>query len=110
MIRRAGFAEFCDPNTGETSYVKRLAPGNFYPRFHIYLKEYEAGVSVSLHLDQKQPSYGVNHMHSGEYEGPVVSREMARVIGVMSVPEESETSLDATSAEKKGFWGRLFGK
>lgn len=51
-----------------------------YPRFHAYvegdaLKE----LRVNLHLDQKQPTYGDQTAHSGEYDGPVVEGEMARI-------------------------------
>ncbi len=105
LIRRAGYAEFRDPNTGETSYVRRLQPGGFYPRFHVYLKEGNEGLTVALHLDQKKPSYGVGHAHSGEYAGVAVENEAARIRGAIAA------ARPATRDEppKKGFLSRLFG-
>lgn len=78
LIRRTGYAEFRDPRTRETSYVRRLS-GGFYPRFHAYLFSADDGFVVNLHLDQKQPSYGSHTAHSGEYDGEVVEQEGERV-------------------------------
>lgn len=78
VLRRAGYTEFRDPRTGETSYVRRLGT-NFYPRFHLYLQSEGAELRLNLHLDQKQPSYGSYTKHSGEYDGPVVEAEAARI-------------------------------
>jgi hypothetical protein len=108
MIRRAGYAEFRDPNTGETSYVRRLQSGVFYPRFHVYLKERQDGVVVSLHLDQKKPSYGHGAAHSGEYEGTTVVQEMARIQGSMTA---QDVPTEGVEEEKgAGFFSRLFGR
>jgi len=78
LLRRCGYAEFVDPRTGETSYVRRLSNG-FYPRFHAYLERKEDGFQVNIHLDQKQASYHGHTKHSGEYEGEVVEREGERI-------------------------------
>ncbi len=108
LIRRAGYAEFRDPNTGETSYVRRLQSGVFYPRFHAYLKEQAGGLVVAVHLDQKKPSYGVGHAHSGEYDGDAVEREAERIRAAILRQGTGEKGQEATKA-KKGFWGTLFG-
>lgn len=78
MIRRAGYAEHRDPHSPQTSFTHRLGP-EFYPRFHVYIEERADGVSFDVHIDQKKPSYGVGHAHSGEYEGSLVEREVARI-------------------------------
>lgn len=79
LINRCGYATFRDPNTGETSYVRRLG-SYFYPRFHIYIQKIdENGVHLSLHLDMKQPTYIRGHAHSGEYDGEQVQREGERI-------------------------------
>lgn len=78
MMQRAGYSEFRDPHSGETSYVRRLGT-NFYPRFHVYLQEEAAGWRINLHLDQKQPSYGAFTKHSGEYDGSQVEQEGERI-------------------------------
>ena len=79
LMQRAGYAEFVDPNTGETSYTRRLG-GNFYPRFHIYLEPKADHLRVNLHLDQKQPSYPGFRKHSGEYDGPTLEAEAERLV------------------------------
>lgn len=80
VLRKAGYSPFRDPVTGDSSFVIRLSR-EFYPRFHVYVERRGEQVIVSLHLDQKKPSYGDAHAHSGEYEGPVVEKEMARIDG-----------------------------
>ncbi len=105
LIRRAGYGEHYDSRSGEVSYSRRLG-SNVFPKFHVYLSEKEEGAEVSLHLDQKQPSYGVGHMHSGDYEGPVVERELERIRASFenaSAPEPEEPP------KKKGFFAKLFG-
>lgn len=78
-LQRAGYHEFLDPNTGKISYIRRYSR-DFYPRFHVYLEERQENVILSLHLDQKKPSYGGgSHAHSGEYDGRVVEEELGRI-------------------------------
>jgi len=89
LIRRAGYGEHLDRRSGETSYSKRLGPGIF-PKFHAYLAERAGGVEVSLHLDQKKPTYGMETVHSGEYEGPLVERELARIREVFEKGEPED--------------------
>lgn len=82
-IQRCGYARFVDPRTGEESFVRRLGVG-FYPRFHLYVEERGHELALNLHLDQKKPSYGVGHKHSGEYEGLTVEREAERMRASLS--------------------------
>ena len=78
VLRRAGYASSHDPVTGEDSFMIRLGT-ELYPRFHLYVEEKGDEVILSLHLDQKKASYGDGHAHSGEYEGPIIEREMRRI-------------------------------
>jgi hypothetical protein len=80
VLRKAGYAPFRDPQTGDESFIIRLTP-EFYPRFHLYVENNPPTVSFNLHLDQKKPSYGQGHAHSGEYEGSTVEKEMERIDG-----------------------------
>jgi hypothetical protein len=105
LIRRAGYGEHYDPRSGETSYSRRL-DRTIFPKFHVYLNEVPNGVEISLHLDQKQPSYGVGHMHSGDYDGPAVERELERIRQAF---ESIEPPVSPEEPKKKGFLGRLFG-
>lgn len=77
-LRKAGYAPFKDPKSGDESFVLRLTAG-FYPRFHLYLNDHDDEIGFSLHLDQKKPSYKGTRMHGGEYDGPTVEREMLRI-------------------------------
>lgn len=80
ILEAAGYHEFSDPNTGKISYVYRLGTG-FYPRFHAYINQSDAGkVVIDLHLDQKQASYEGSRMHSGEYDGDTVEKEVDRLL------------------------------
>ena len=79
-LRKAGYAFFRDPNSGEESFVCRLGP-DFYPRFHLYVEKQKEGSVISLHLDQKQTSYGTGHLHNGEYEGEHIEQEFRRITG-----------------------------
>jgi hypothetical protein len=105
LIRRAGYSEHFDSRSGHTSYARRLDRGIF-PKFHVYLSEKQGGIEVSLHIDQKQPSYGVGHMHSGDYEGPLVESELERIREFFENAPPPETEEEP---KKKGFLGRLFG-
>ncbi len=78
VLRRAGYSPFVDPKSHESSYVLRLTKG-FYPRFHLYATDRGENITFDVHLDQKQPSYGEGHMHAGEYDGPTIEKECARI-------------------------------
>ena len=82
FIRRCGYAKIIDRRAGKTSYAKRIHR-DFYPRFHIYIKESGDLIIFDLHLDQKRPIYEGVTAHSGEYDGDVVDREAARLAQVI---------------------------
>lgn len=81
-IQRCGYALFRDRRTGIESFTRRLGEG-FYPRFHIYAEEQGDSLRIDIHLDQKRPSYGVGHAHSGEYDGPAVDAEVRRISKIL---------------------------
>jgi hypothetical protein len=79
VSREIGYLIIDTNERGEVNMVRKLADQN-YPRFHIYLKTQGQDFLFSMHLDQKQPSYGGgSHAHSGEYFGPVVDEEADRI-------------------------------
>ncbi|MFH1171631.1 MAG: hypothetical protein V1778_03775 [bacterium] len=89
-LNRCGYATFRDPNTGETSYVRRFGQ-YFYPRFHLYVQAVTATeAQCSLHLDMKQPTYIRGHAHSGEYDGENVENEIRRILDVCASAEAGE--------------------
>ncbi len=82
LIRKLGYnaTPFSYSNDNEFNFVKPIGR-NFYPRFHIYIKEDKEKMAYlfSLHLDQKKISYNKQTSHSGEYDGEIVEREMERI-------------------------------
>lgn len=91
LLLRAGYHAHNDPRTGEHSLAKRLFAAGHFPKYHAYLEVRSGGLVVNLHLDQKQPSYSGGHMHSGEYEGPLLERERDRILKALSLPGASAT-------------------
>lgn len=64
----------------EFEFIRPLL-GRDYPRFHLYVKEDKESDTLwlSLHLDQKKPSYKGSSAHSGEYKGKLVEKEAERI-------------------------------
>ena len=112
ILRKAGYSYFRDPQSGEESFVLRLT-SEFYPRFHLYLEDTVSDVTFSLHLDQKQPSYGDHNMHSGEYDGPTVEKEMQRIDGWVRAmsqraqEDNAEHDIDEQSHARQRQYGDL---
>jgi hypothetical protein len=123
VLRKAGYSYFKDPQSGEESFIIRLTP-EFYPRFHLYVEGSHEDVTFSLHLDQKKASYGDGAQHSGEYEGPVIEKEMKRIDGwVQAVSRQNSGNTaehDIDNRNKKQqkqqagilsrFWISIFGE
>jgi len=77
IMRSAGYGEQ-RTRSGQISYVRRVGPERF-PRYHAYVEDRDGGLQVNLHVDQKAASYEGTSAHGGEYEGPLVEAEMARI-------------------------------
>ena len=82
VARQIGYIIIDARDNGEYNLVRKLS-GNNYPRFHAYGTQKGSDFYFSFHLDQKQPSYGGSHAHSGEYFGPVVETEADRIKEVL---------------------------
>ena len=80
FLRDAGYTYIESRHTGQGSYARPIGGGN-YPRLHVYIEEHPNQVVFNLHLDQKQASYEGVTAHSGEYDGPLVEQEVARLKG-----------------------------
>lgn len=76
-MRSVGYGEHVGRG-GQLSYTRRLST-HMYPRYHAYVEDLRGGIQVNLHLDQKEASYSSGHAHGGEYDGPLVEREMAMI-------------------------------
>jgi len=83
MLRRAGYAVI-ENREKEISYVRRIQ-GYDYPRFHIYVNKEESGelIEMTLHLDEKKPSYEGSTAHSGQYDGDIVKEEYERIVNAI---------------------------
>lgn len=102
LARRAGYAYFRDPKSGEESFVRRPY-GGFYPRFHLYISENESKAIFNLHLDQKQASYPGARKHNADYDGAAVEEEIDRlkqfILGSLS-----DNSGSTAPAEKEPWY------
>ncbi|OGF21469.1 hypothetical protein A2Y83_00270 [Candidatus Falkowbacteria bacterium RBG_13_39_14] len=108
-MRKLGYFENFDRHTGKTSYIKRISRESFYPRFHVYIAESDAGRVIDLHLDQKRPSYAGSHAHNAEYDSEPVKREAERMRGILAGMETAKVVHTETGIkEKKGWWGRIW--
>ncbi len=110
VLRKAGYSFFKDPLSHEESFVLRLTP-EFYPRFHLYVAQANEQITLSLHLDQKKPSYGEGNKHSGEYEGPVIEKELKRIDGWVRAATRvlpPSPSVSTSTAKRKSWWQRLW--
>lgn len=108
FMRGAGYAAFVDPNTGSSSYVKRLNRDN-YPRFHVYIEiNANNGELINLHLDQKKPSYAGSHAHGGEYEGGAVEIEGRRLAGLIKNKTDNQKQENKTLQQSQGWFAKLF--
>lgn len=79
LMRRLGY----HPVKGGESFVRLLARSAF-PRLHIYFKPAKGGLEISLHLDQKRPSYSEHTAHSGDYQGEVLDQEKERILNQLA--------------------------
>lgn len=116
LLRKAGYGEHRGFEA-QMSYTRRLQSTTF-PRYHAYVEDKNGGMQLNLHLDQKEASHGGNRAHSGEYSGPLVERENARIVAVIrAMGAEAIEGKEAVGAKavgngstksKGGFFGWLF--
>ena len=80
FLRKAGYSVAYHSKTGRINYIRRITT-DLYPHYHIYVeKNIEGQNYLTLHLDQKRPSYKGSLAHSGEYNGKVVESEFKRIL------------------------------
>jgi hypothetical protein len=78
FLRSAGYGFVIDRrDNSKESFVKRMG-GDRYPRFHMYVKEFEDNYIFDLHIDQQISSIG-KRRHKSEYEGDKVLEELKRL-------------------------------
>lgn len=93
-MRSAGYHyDGQDPKTGELRFYRSLSSGLF-PRFHVYCLKTQNSklLTINLHLDQKAPVYEGTTAHGGDYEGPIIEKEAAKIKSSLS--EKSLPPID----------------
>ncbi len=79
LFRRAGYS-FQENKGGEIIFV-RVFGASGYPRFHLFAKERDKGIDVSIHYDVSKATYGKTSVrHQGEYENEGMLKEEAERI------------------------------
>jgi hypothetical protein len=108
MMRKLGYGEHTG-HGGQMSYTRRVTNQPF-PRYHAYVEDYNGGIQINLHVDQKEASYHGSSVHSGEYDGRLVDEEMERIQNTISKPTfPSVVKDDDLHKQKNSFWANLFG-
>ncbi len=107
LLRRLGYAE--QKVVGEEiGFTRRLSTDQF-PRYHAYTEEVDGGIKVNLHLDQRATTHGKQSAHGGEYNGPLVEREMARIVSGISSMKSTPPKPPGPPQPTGGWLSRLFG-
>ena len=78
LLRRVGYKYLSTTPDAELVFSRSIVGGDF-PRFHIYAREQGDKLEISLHLDQKKPSYEGSSAHGGEYDGELVAEEVNNI-------------------------------
>ncbi len=65
------------------SYLRSISR-EFYPRWHLYIKNEKDVIEFNLHIDQKKASYEGTTAHSGEYDDGIIKEEAKRIISILS--------------------------
>ncbi|MEK9186683.1 MAG: hypothetical protein AAB885_03815 [Patescibacteria group bacterium] len=82
-LREAGYRFERQASPEEMVFIKGFEGADF-PRWHLYAKEISGSWELNLHLDQKRPIYRGTSAHGGEYEGPLVKKELQRLQNILN--------------------------
>jgi len=80
LIRSWGYSP-AEHRSKQPNFVRRLRPGQLWPRYHLYVFSQDDGFACDLHLDQKPETrhYNPRHAHNGEYDGALIEQEVNRL-------------------------------
>lgn len=111
FMRKINYIEHRDRYAPGVSYIRRAKPGgSFYPRYHAYVRTQGTQVAIDLHYDWRRPMH-VKQARSSDQAGDVVEHEVARIKAIAARLATEEVLLaEEETGEKKGFWGKLWGK
>ncbi|MFB6212493.1 MAG: hypothetical protein ABEI53_01590 [Candidatus Magasanikbacteria bacterium] len=82
FMRELGYEPDRDNSSDDFGFHRSIRRDKF-PRFHLYVEEKGDSWIFKLHLDQKRASYGNQNAHSGEYDSPLVRKEMKRIKSIV---------------------------
>ncbi len=115
FMRKINYIEHSDRYSPGVSYIRRAKPGgSFYPRYHVHVRAQGTQVEIDLHYDWRRPMH-VKQARSSDSSGDVVEREVERIKAIVLRQAQDGAAEEALPAEeetgeKKGFWGKLWGK
>jgi hypothetical protein len=92
-LREAGYRFERQASPEEMVFIKGFEGADF-PRWHLYAKSNPNGWELNLHLDQKRPIYRGASAHGGEYDGPLVEKELNRIKNILT-PNNSDLEFTA---------------
>lgn len=108
FLQRNGYASHLQTQQDRLSFIKRITASD-YPRFHIYIEKDLKGRSyLTIHLDQKKPSYDGSRAHMGEYDSEVVENEAKNIQHAIFNSLELTKQNEEISPQKKGFLRKIF--
>ncbi len=113
IMQRLGYGEQRS-REGQVSFNRRFTSAP-YPKYHAYVENKDGGLQVNLHLDQTAGGGDFGREHRGEYGGPLVEKEIARIqAGVESLRGQADAGKEdngpsSRPAKSGGFWSSLFG-
>ena len=79
-----------------------------FPRFHLYIRRFENGTELDLHIDQEHPHKNGNHEEEWAYEGPIIKKELKRILKHITYLREQPVAF--TMQSKKSFFKILMSR
>lgn len=108
FLQHNGYSSHLQMKTDRLSFIKRITSDD-YPRFHIYIEKDITGKNyLTLHLDQKKPSYNSGHAHMGEYSSDIVAQEARNLQKSIFQSFEIIKQNDEIKTTKSNFFKRIF--
>lgn len=98
---------FDGPTEDGFAFKRRLHDRKF-PRYHLFVREFDGGIELDLHIDQEHPFGKGNHQEEWAYHGQIVQAEIQRL--ERAIHRVKTQPYQFTLKQKKGFWKILIGR
>ncbi|MCX6784569.1 MAG: hypothetical protein NTV81_01375 [Candidatus Komeilibacteria bacterium] len=103
VLRQAGYQLYRTQGS-ELVFSRRLSRTNFFPRFHLYLRQTPAAWEGNLHYDLRQ-TVQAHPVHGEEYSGAIVADEFQRVMEIINRSAQPVANDPAGPLPAKSFEG-----